>query len=653
MPLPSDKFDSAASKIDGFKTYKEVSAGIKELKEKGSNFEAAAKDKVQGISSKAQGLSSQAEGLASQAQSTIASAKDKAKQFQQQATTQLDQLLQLISLNTGNSSGTVNALKGIFNKVIIATYKRIPEILLQEAINAVGCSQQQEFQPQVLYIKVPSIDLLNILFLSPDEPPGRFCYEKAQPQNGLAPFAMNKLLNQLLNQENVPFPGYIGFSGKELFDIEYVTVDDQGNFGDFYKVTLKNRLSLNGQVQNKVGDFIVDYYKSIRIFDVASVYQLVMDLIMNSFSISANIGTKQVELKSKFEIILQRILGLCFDNTNEIDIAGTSKVSETDAIDESFFQFTDIDLRNIETKLSNISQGVIEFESCENVKLPVDTELINSQLDLLFDADNLEDQIEIANNLTDVIADKWKNLLTIPYLDFKLSLDLSFIKELPKALCTAILSPKVLLPIMIMIKALQQQLEAVDIEDFLKKFKKFIINFMSKLGAIFLEELFKVLKKEIRKLIASIISDIQDERVQKAYLIISQLVEVIEIVVSLIKDYRSCKSLIDEILALLRLAGNLVGNQLPFPLAFGAQLRSGTSGIRSFINTIEEMQKLGIPTGPMPDGSPNLGIISMFSQLQGQEKESAQNSKTTTALPALTVLPVMVTQPDQADGLIQ
>ena len=632
MPLPSDKFNSASSKIDSLKTFKEVQSGVKQLKQKGNNLEASAKDKAQSIAS---------------------SAKDNVKQFQQQAASQIDQLLQLITLNTGNSSSTVNALKSIFNKVVIATYKRIPEILLQEAITAVGCSQQQEFQPQVLYIKVPSIDLLNILFLAPDEPPGRFCYEKAQPQNGQVPFAMNKLLNQILDQENVPFNGYIGFSGKEMFDIEYVTVDDQGNFGDFYKVTLKNRLTLNGQTQNKVGDFIVDYYKTIKVFDVASVYQLVMDQIINSFSISANIGTKQIELKSKFEIILQRILGLCFDNTNEIDIAGTSKVSETDAIDESFFQFTEIDLRNIETRLSNISQGVIEFESCENVKLPVDTDLVNSQLDLLFDADNLEDQVEIANNLTDVIADRWKNLLTIPYLDFKLSLDLSFIKELPKALCTAILSPKVLLPIMIMLKALQQQLEAVDLEDFVRKFKKFIINFMSKLGAIFLEELFKILKKELRKLIASIVSDIQDERVTKAYLIISQLVEIIEVVVSLIRDYRSCKSLIDEILALLRVAGNIVGNQLPFPLVFGAQLRSGTSAIRSFINTIEEMQKLGIPTGPMPDGSPNLGMIAMFSQIKGQETESAQNSKTSVGLPALTVLPVMVTQPDQAEGLIQ
>jgi len=217
----------------------------------------------------------------------------------------------------------------------------------------------------------------------------------------------------------------------------------------------------------------------------------------------------------------------------------------------------------------------------------------------------------------------------------------------------AILSPKVLLPIMIMLKALQEELEAVDLEDFAKKFKKFIINFMSKLGALFVEELVKILKKELRKLVASIVSDINDERVSKAFLVITSLIEILQVIISLIRDYRSCKSIIDEIFALLKIAGNLTANQLPFPLVFGAELRSGTSAIRAFTNTIENLQQLGIPTGPMPDGSPNMGMISMLQQIKASEKESAQNSKTTTGIPPLTVLPTFTTQPGQASGLIQ
>jgi hypothetical protein len=161
----------------------------------------------------------------------------------------------------------------------------------------------------------------------------------------------------------------------------------------------------------------------------------------------------------------------------------------------------------------------------------------------------------------------------------------------------------------------------------------------------------KVLKKELRKLIASVISDINDERVNKAYLIITSLIEVLQVIISLIRDYRSCKSIIEEILALLKLAGNLVGNQLPFPLAFGASLRSGTSAIRSFTNTIENLQQLGIPTGPMPDGSPNMGMISMLQQIKGQEKESAQNSKMQIGVAPLTILPSGQSSPGTSFGV--
>ena len=105
MPLPQNQLDNINGKISSLKGYKEVQSGVKQLKNKGSSFEAAAKDNVKTASS---------------------AVKDAKKQFQQQAQSQLEQILQLITINTGQSSATVDALKNIFNKVVIATYRRIP-----------------------------------------------------------------------------------------------------------------------------------------------------------------------------------------------------------------------------------------------------------------------------------------------------------------------------------------------------------------------------------------------------------------------------------------------------------------------------------------------------------------------------------------------
>jgi hypothetical protein len=119
---------------------------------------------------------------------------------------------------------------------------------------------------------------------------------------------------------------------------------------------------------------------------------------------------------------------------------------------------------------------------------------------------------------------------------------------------------------------------------------------------------------------------------------------------SLISDWRKCKSVIDEILALLRLITTGWGGEIPLPLLFASQLLDGYSESRAFIGSIEEMQKLGIPTGALPSGAPNLQMLSVFGQLKAQANEKNKNGKTQIAIGPLTVTPAGVTVPASAFG---
>ena len=58
----------------------------------------------------------------------------------------------------------------------------------------------------------------------------------------------------------------------------------------------------------------------------------------------------------------------------------------------------------------------------------------------------------------------------------------------------------------------------------------------------------------------------------------------------------------------------------------------GYSPNRAFINSIQEMQKLGLPTGPMPDGSPNLMVQLSYAIMVGQDREQKENGKVLAAL---------------------
>jgi hypothetical protein len=185
-----------------------------------------------------------------------------------------------------------------------------------------------------------------------------------------------------------------------------------------------------------------------------------MNQLSGAISIQKGDGKLDLGDLQKVLLILQRILGLCFDKTKEIDVSGTAKLSESDSIDESFFEFTEIDLRIIDQTISDIKLGVVEFEECD-------------------DNNNAIDQ---SSNITDVLTEN------PGWFPLKINIDLSFLREFPKAVVMTLLSPKVLLPLFIAIKALGENVDNQinSFMDFVKQFKSFIINLTSKISALFI-----------------------------------------------------------------------------------------------------------------------------------------------------------------------
>jgi hypothetical protein len=456
---------------------------------------------------------------------------------------------------------------------------------------------------------------------------------------------MNRELYNRLQVVNQPVD-FFSSSGTLLFKISYVQSIPPGNItGDFYKVELQNP----GPNLGKIVDFIVDYYKSIQIVDVNNIFSQLMDQLTGAISFEAKIGYGELEIKNKFLLLLQRVLGLCFDSKKEIDVSGNAKVAELDGVDESFFELSDIDLREIDQKISNITLGVAEFEDCENVLLPVNSQaVLNDLLTLNFVPDSDTNQLQ---NLIDKLIDslvndeKWKNLFPNS-INLELTLNTEFLKSLPKAIMMALLSPKVLLPLMIMLKSLQQNIADLieDLVSLFQRLKKFVTNIMSKIGALFVQELFELIRKDISRLVSEIVRDVAKETTNKKLTIILRLVEIALLVARFVDDWRKCKSVVDEILALLSIVGPSI--KIPGFLMAASELLNGFSSARAGINIIEEFQKLGLPTGPMPDGSPNLMLVSLLGNIRGIQKEEDENGKVQVFIKPLSQTPAGITLPN-------
>jgi hypothetical protein len=569
---------------------------------------------------------------------------------------QLEQLLDLFKQTLPPSGGkSLSTISRFFLEAADRTKEQIKGLLVEEIISTIGCSEEQSYEDklnQPFYIKVNQVDLFKKLIFSPDDEDSKYYYENQPFSVGTIPSSLNRQLYERLQNLGQSLQtqfgiGYQGASGQDLFDIEYVQfypAVNPTNFGDFFKVTLKPQLNN----ATNVSDFLNDYYGSIDVIDFDVLSADIMNALTGVFDFSLKISTDQLREEKKFDLILKRIMGVCSDPNKKIDVGGTAKLSDQDLIDDAFFEVSPQELRTIENQINNIKEGVVEFEDCGNVKLPVNVLGTRSSLDEVITENTSTKKIDrVEQALEEMAKDpNWKNL--VPgigiNLNLKASIDTDLINQLPKISFKSILSPKVMLGFMIMIKAINSQFSAQidnlfdDLEKFMKTFKKFTVGLMRKVFAIYVKELFDIVKKNVKKLVEQILGDIAKEAKNKKLQMYSSIVYALLVLGQTFVDYRNCKSVIDDILKLLNLALNRQDSGLPLFALAGSQLLGGVSDTRAFANAVEGIQSAGLPTGDAPDGGPNMMNMAFMAMIKGQNKEQAENGKTEIYIPPLTVV---------------
>jgi predicted transcriptional regulator len=567
---------------------------------------------------------------------------DKTKRYQKQLKNQLEQLLDIVNVSGGQGSGSPKYIKRLLLRTINNVEPRVRDIVFS-CLHQINCDETKTYSSTgPIYIKVQSVDLFGRLKLNPNELPGKLLFEKDPVQTGTFPISTNKILKNLTDNTSSSYSQlyngalYQGKSGQALFNITYEEVDQFQQTGPWFRIDLEPRAS----GINNVAEFMSDYYSSIKMTEKVDIITGIMESLTGAISMKASAGVGEVTQSTQADRIILRILGLCFDNRNEIDVSGISKVAPLDGVDDSFFEFTEVDLREIDQRVTNIKNGVIEFEECGNVKVPVDFDQIINNLDQLFYVEGSEFD-NLADQLTNTLANNPQWGINV---DVQPVIDTNFIKLITNGIVGALMSPKVMLPIMIMLKAQGNDIsdKIASFNDFVKNFKQFAICCISKIGAIFVEELFKLIKADILRLVQSVITDIVKEKANKKLVMILKLIALLLLIAQIISDYRKCKSLIDEIFALLNLITTgvgLPGGGIPLPLLFASQLCDGFSESRAFLGTIEELQGMGVPTGALPDGSPNFDLLSKFSQMRAMANEEAENGKVEIAIGVLSVTP--------------
>lgn len=534
-----------------------------------------------------------------------------------------ERLLGLILSQKGSGQDTFKFILLKLLRAVQILKNKLSAIITEAALKTLGCDVNQIFESgKIVWIKISSFDLFDILKEDPLSKTGKLLYEKQPYSSSDEKKSVNRALYQFILNNNSQ--NYIGFSNNTLFSIKYEQINTNpgdpmlGDASGWYKVTLSS--------QGKVVQFLNDYYRTINYFDLSTLISNLMEAIFGIVSIKLKSGSVKIDDTTKFGLIVQRILGLCFDEEQEISVSGQAKTSELDDTSDSFFEMVGSDLSVIEQRSDQIKRGVVELETCENIELPVDADGIIDIIERI-EFNNDDDFVNGLESVKNLLSNNPKWSLELPYPQISVSFDFNIVKKIPIAVVSTIINPKVLLPFFIMLKSLDFQFDEniKGLSGFAKQFKKFFITIASKIGAEFVRILFEEIKKDIQKLIILVIRLIIKDEGGQIGRMIEKILSLAQFVINIVKDYRSCKSIIDAILQLFNLIPQL--GSIPMPILMLSGLLPGYSANRAFIGSIEELQKLGLPTGALPDGSPNLALQSIFAQMKSQDEEQKLNGK--------------------------
>lgn len=590
-----------------------------------------------------------------------------------------DQLIGFIKKLDGEGADTNNKLLKTFSDILIKNLPEIKKILSEEAIKLLGCRDEQTYPALKLvdfksndiivpienqiYVPLKNLDLWKNLKKDPDSTAGIFFYEnlagvdivdginneKYKNFGGELKFPFNRELYARIIKPNESFyqkydEAYQGGSTAPLFDFKYVTENGLGETGDFIAVTL---LSKNDEF-NFYSRFIFDYYDSINIFDFSNIIKNIFNYLLDGADITQSSSPKEIEEKTKFMLLIERLCGKCFDNSEEIDVSGTAKIAELDDDSDDFFTFSEIDLRQIDENVNNYINKIVSFDSCGVVNQQIDyNSIVDYAKELVSGFDTLSPTAK-----SEAITNAILNILKNNNLRNNNSTLFSFVKSILES----ILTPKVLFPIMVLGQVIEKtasaQYELVreradefitqnkksiknftderidSAEFFAKKYKSYLQNITRRILELFLKELFNVLKGKLKKLVSRVVGGVFKNYSKKQLQVILALSTGLLGIISTVTNFRKCKSVIDSIGKILNSINILTKAAIipiPPPLLIGAQFLPGFSNERAKINVIAEMQSLGLPTEDLLDGTPNRVLLFAEAIINGMDTEEITN----------------------------
>jgi hypothetical protein len=323
--------------------------------------------------------------------------------------------------------------------------------------------------------------------------------------------------------------------------------------------------------------------------------------------------------------LLSKILKACGNSqSNGLNQNTSNQFNENDQDEEFFFDFDDLEGIDLDDE-SRRYQKVLKFVDCGNLEVPSRPE-------------HFEDFVYLSKgNLNDAVDDVLENVALSAYQDsgqtividnLHLNLLNNFILNLPKALIGLVLSPKYILPIILIYKSVVMQAGTIieTAKDFMKKLSKFFKEVIKQHFWKFITEFWKRIKKDLLTFLQTIAFKILKKKQRRMLAIVSSLIALLTKLLD--KNLGDCNSLFSLIGKTIdtALSGGGFNLPIPPPLLLAAKLRGGYSTDRAQINVLENLQAAGFNINPV-FGERNMMGDFVKAMIDGHDDEFKNNNK--------------------------
>ena len=291
-------------------------------------------------------------------------------------------------------------LNTIIKQAIANVFPKIPEILVEEIIRTFNCDSSM-LVPVVgdglaseIILRADWFDLFTILKTAPDDGVGKFYYEAASFDLGLyppgkSPFSLNRFLYHVKQNPASRFPVY-GASGKILFTIQFQDPTDSFIINPHYKgpnpagtgdnitvydTNTPNLSTPGGGEKFTIAEFLKDYFGNIKVIELQGFLGAFLELEAGlCFSITNDGDKNYADIFgiNKCIAIINKMLVAC--DGLELGKISTDSVSHLAELtdDDSYFSFNTEEEKNLHLETERKSKGVIKFESCDDLEIPLD-----------------------------------------------------------------------------------------------------------------------------------------------------------------------------------------------------------------------------------------------------------------------------------------